>query len=94
MKSFREFINLLESNVEQLEENLYDVIKHPKYGKIEWSNMGGAHVISTRNKEGALKIYAIGTHKEIADKWGRLKSKLNSDRFGVKESFEAELANL
>ena len=56
--------------------------------------MGGAHVISTRNKEGALKIYAIGTHKEIADKWGRLKSKLNSDRFGVKESFEAELANL
>ena len=36
----------------------------------------------------------MGTHKEIADKWGRLKSKLNSDRFGVKESFEAELANL
>ena len=56
--------------------------------------MGGAHVISTRNKEGALKIHAICTHKEIADKWGRLKSKLNSDRFGVKESFEAELANL
>jgi hypothetical protein len=94
MKSFREFINLLESNAEQLEENLYDTIKHPKYGKIKWSNMGGAHVISTRNKEGALKIYAMGTHKEIADKWGRLKSKLNSDRFGVKESFEAELANL
>lgn len=73
---------------------MYDTIKHPKYGKIEWSNMGGAHVIGTRNKEGALKIYAMGTHKEIADKWGRLKSKLNSDRFGVKESFEAELANL
>ena len=39
-------------------------------------------------------VHAMGTHKDIADKWGRLKSKLNSDRFGVKESFEAELANL
>ena len=55
MKSFREFINLLESNAEQLEENLYDAIKHPKYGKIEWSNMGGAHVISTPQQRRSFK---------------------------------------
>ena len=54
-----------------------------------WHRDGRRYTIFCR-----ILVHAMGTHKEIADKWGRLKSKLNSDRFGVKESFEAELANL
>lgn len=62
---------------ESLDEDVMDNIRHPKYGKIEWRNDGGAHNISTTSKEtGAQVIHALGTHKEIAQKWAKLKEKL------------------
>ena len=38
MKSFREFINLLESNAEQLEENLYQIREKNTRSLVEYMN--------------------------------------------------------
>lgn len=62
---------------QDLEEMAYDTMKHPKYGKIEWRNHGGAHVISTTNPDGSMKIFTMGPREEIAKKWSNLKDKLS-----------------
>lgn len=57
-----------------LVEFAMDAMKHPKYGKIEWINYGGAHMIVSKDPSGAMKIHTMGTQPEIAAKWNKLKS--------------------
>ena len=71
-----------------LVEFAMDVIKHPKYGKIEWLNHGGAHMIATTDPvTGSLKIHAMGSQEQIAAKWRKLKDSIAAQRSGVVESF-------
>lgn len=74
---------ILESKEEdQLDEMVMDAINHPKLGRIEWRNDGGAHTISSTNKSGSQNIHALGTHQDIAKKWALVKDKF------LKESTE------
>lgn len=61
---------------DELFEMAYDTMNHPKYGKLMWMNYGGAHIIARKEPNGALKIFVLGTHKEIANKWKSIKDKL------------------
>ena len=88
MKTFKELVAEVKETQGQLDETVYDTIRHPVHGRVEWGNMGGAHIIATRDKTGSLKIHAMGTHKEIADKWGRLKKKISDGRFNVQEGLD------
>ena len=73
---------------ENLVEFAMDVIKHPKYGKIEWLNHGGAHMIATKDPiTGSLKIHAMGTPEQIAAKWKKLKASIAGQKDSVVESF-------
>lgn len=57
-----------------LVEFAMDAMKHPKYGKIEWINYNGAHMIVSKDAAGVMKIHTMGTQQEIAAKWNKLKS--------------------
>jgi hypothetical protein len=60
-----------------LDETVMDALKHPKFGRVEWRNDGGAHMISSVNKEtGSKNIHALGTHQEISKKWALIKDRL------------------
>jgi hypothetical protein len=39
-------------------------------------NHGGAHIIARKEPNGSLKILAMGTHREIAQKWKSVKGKV------------------
>lgn len=58
-----------------LNEMAMDSITVPKYGKLLWLNDNGAHMIAKREVNGSLHIYAIGNHKQIAEKWAMIKKK-------------------
>jgi hypothetical protein len=40
-------------------------------------NHGGAHIIARKEPNGSLKILAMGTHREIAQKWKSVKDKVS-----------------
>jgi hypothetical protein len=65
----------MKEGVEQLEETPMDSFMHPKHGKVEWNNEGGSHVIVTKKPTGGKTIHAMGTHKEISQKFRDLKAK-------------------
>ena len=71
----------------QLVEFSMAVINHPKFGKIEWLNHGGSHMIATKDPvTGSLKIHVLGTHEQIASKWAKLKASIEGNQIGVVES--------
>lgn len=80
-------ISLDEESSDYIVEMVMDAVKHPVHGRVEWKNMGGAHVIATTNKQtGSTNIHAIGSHKEIAQKWAKLKEKLINEDVNWSES--------
>ena len=76
---------------EELSATAYDVMNHPKHGKVMWLNYGGAHVIAKKEPSGSLKIFSMGDHKDIAQKWKAVKDKLtamNAKPVGMAEDWQ------
>ena len=76
----------------ELDEMAMDAIKHPVHGKIEWRNENGAHMITSKNANGSMNIHAIGDHKEIASKWSKLKSKMQTEEVEHLDEISADVA--
>jgi|GEM_PF-6362961 len=75
----------------ELAEMVMDSVNHPRFGKIEWRNEGGAHMITTKSGH---TIHALGDHKNIAKKWSNLKTKINLVRESLDEILSDDKPNL
>lgn len=78
------------SEEDQLNETVYDAVRHPKYGKINWINYGGAHMIAKKNPDGSLHIYKIGNHEDIHRQWMEIKHQAENPVQEEKASWEKE----
>ena len=74
----------------ELNEMSMDSIMHPKYGRMEWRNDNGAHMITSKADNGSTVIHALGNHKDIAQKWAKVKSSIDGGQKVYREDTDLD----